>query len=58
MNEYDKINYVFHVQNPEDFYAQLRAFERNDYLNELEVDLNDLSIAQSMLKSIGVPIHK
>lgn len=57
MNEEDNwkhISYIFHVQSPEDFYRQLKAFERKDYLDELEIDTDDLTYAQEMLKSIGV----
>ena len=54
MEHEPKIEYIFYIQNPEDFYAQLRAYERNDRLNELEVDTDDLTLAQDMLKSIGV----
>lgn len=59
MNENDNwkhVSYIFNVQSPEDFYAQLRAFERNDYLNELEIDTDDCSLAQNMLMSIGVNV--
>ena len=48
------ISYTFFVQGVEDFYRQLREYERDDYLNELEVDTDDLTLAQDMLKSIGV----
>lgn len=48
------VNYVFHVQNPEDFYRQLRAFERQDYLDELEIDTEDLTLAKKMLENIGI----
>ena len=57
MNEEYKpynINYTFHVQSTEDFYRQLKAFERVDYLNEAEIDTDDLTLAQNMLKDIGV----
>jgi hypothetical protein len=48
------INYTFYVQSAEDFYKQLKEFEREDYLNELEIDVDDCALAQEMLKSIGV----
>ena len=54
--EKQNINYKFYIQSPEDFYRQLRAFERNDYLNELEIDTDDLTLAQDMLRSIGVNV--
>jgi hypothetical protein len=55
--EYKKISYKFYVQSPEDFYKQLRAFERNDHLNELEIDTDDLTLAKNMLESIGVNVN-
>lgn len=51
---YNSINYTFHIQSVEDFYAQLRAFERNDYLDELEIDTEDLTLAKKMLENIGI----
>lgn len=54
--EKQNINYKFYIQSPEDFYRQLRAYERNDYFNELEIDTDDLTLAQDMLKSIGVNV--
>lgn len=51
-----KINYTFHIQSTDDFYNQLRAFHREDYAREQEIDLEDLSLAQDMLKSIGVKL--
>lgn len=48
------INYTFYVQSAEDFYAQLREFERQHYLTELEVDTENLELAQNMLASIGI----
>lgn len=56
-NNWKHVSYIFNVQSPEDFYRQLRAYERNDYLNELEIDLDDLTLAQDMLKSIGVNVN-
>lgn len=57
MNEEYKpynVNYVFHVQSVEDFYRQLRAFERKDYLDEAEIDTEDTSLAKKMLENIGI----
>jgi len=50
------INYTFHVQSAEDFYKQLKEFEHDDYLNELEIDVDDCALAQDMLRGIGVNI--
>ena len=50
------INYTFHVQSAEDFYKQLKEFERQDHLNELEIDVDDCTLAQDILRGIGVNI--
>ena len=50
------INYTFHVQSAEDFYKQLKEFERQDHLNELEIDVDDCTLAQDMLRGISVNI--
>ena len=51
-----RIDYVFNVQSPEDFYNQLRAFHREDWKQEQEIDVMDLSLAQDMLRGIGVNV--
>ena len=51
---YNNISYTFHVQSVEDFYAQLREFERKNYLEELEIDTEDTSLAKKMLENIGI----
>lgn len=56
MNDYGKQEYTFYIQSAEDFYAQLREFERNNYLEELDIDTEDCTLAQDMLKGIGVNI--
>ena len=54
-DNYGKTTWVFHVQSPEDFYAQLRAFEQEHGLIDQTVDENtDLTLAQEMLQAIGV----
>lgn len=50
------INYTFHIQSTEDFYNQLRAYHREDYAREQAVDVEDLKLAQDMLRSIGVNV--
>lgn len=45
-------NYVFHVQNADDFYRQLQQFVDTHLREEDEVE--DLSLANEMLQSIGV----
>lgn len=59
MNEEHKphnINYTFHIQSAEDFYNQLRAFHIEDYSLEQKIDLDDLSLAQEMLRNIGIAV--
>ena len=59
MNEEHKpynISYTFHIQSAEDFYNQLRAFHREDYAREQAADLEDLTLAQNMLRGIGVNV--
>jgi hypothetical protein len=47
--------YIFYVQNPDDFYNQLRAFEQEHNLIDQTVDENtDLTMAQEMLQAIGI----
>lgn len=48
------VNYVFHIQNPEDFYNQMRQFA-DRYNDEDEVE--DLSTAKEMLQAIGIKIE-
>lgn len=52
-NDYN-INYSFHVQSPEDFYNQLRAFHLEDWRREQAVDVSDLTLAKEALAKIGV----
>lgn len=52
--EWKPISYIFHVQNPEDFYNQLRAAHREDYAREQEIDVEDTTMAQEMLQAIGI----
>lgn len=58
MNKEEKsynISYVFYVQNAEDFYSQLKAFEQEHNLIDQTVDENtDLFVAQEMLQAIGI----
>ena len=59
MNEEPKpynINYTFHIQNPEDFYSKLREYHRTNLAIEQELETNDLTLAQNMLRSIGVNV--
>jgi hypothetical protein len=54
-DNYSKQSWVFFIQSPEDFYAQLRAFEQEHGLIDQTVDENtDLTLAQEMLQAIGV----
>ncbi len=47
--------YIFYVQNPDDFYNQLRAFEQEHNLIDQTVDeTTDLTMAQEMLQAIGI----
>lgn len=47
--------YIFYVQNPDDFYNQLRAFEQEHNLIDQTVDeTTDLTMAQQMLQAIGI----
>lgn len=48
--------YVFYIQNPEDFYSQLRDFHRQDLAQEQDIDVDDLDLAQDMLREIGVNV--
>jgi hypothetical protein len=45
------ISYTFHVQSPEDFYAQLYAWTDQHYP---ETKPEDLTLARQLLNSIGV----
>jgi len=59
MNEewnWKPVGYIFNIQSPEDFYNQLRAFHREDYAREQAVDLEDLTLAQDMLRGIGINV--
>jgi len=51
-----KINYVFHIQCPEDFYKMLREYHRVDLEIEQENESDDLALAQNMLRGIGVNV--
>jgi hypothetical protein len=47
--------YISYVQNQDDFYNQLRAFEQEHNLIDQTVDENtDLTMAQEMLQAIGI----
>lgn len=47
--------YIFYVQNPDDFYNQLKAVEQEHNLIDQTVDENtDLTMAQQMLQAIGI----
>ena len=52
-NNYN-INYSFHVQSPEDFYNQLRAFHLEDWRKEEEIDVSDTTLAKEALAKIGI----
>lgn len=45
------INYVFHIQNPEDFYHQLKQFTDENYAEEA---VKDTQLAEEMLQAIGI----
>lgn len=56
MNEEHKpynIEYTFHIQSVEDFYAQLCAWADEHYN---ETDPNDTELAKQMLKDIGINV--
>lgn len=53
---YSNKTWVFYVQSPEDFYAQLRSAHQQDAAQEAEIDVNDLELAQNMLRGIGVNV--
>lgn len=44
------VNYVFHIQNPEDFYQQMREFVDT----HVEEDVEDTQLAEEMLQAIGI----
>jgi hypothetical protein len=46
--------YIFYVQNPEDFYSQLRAAHGADVEREAEIDVEDTALAEKMLQAIGI----
>lgn len=46
--------YIFYVQSPEDFYRQLRAAHQADVIQEENIDVEDLSVAEEMLQAIGI----
>lgn len=50
------INYTFHIQSAEDFYNQLRVYHTLDLAVEQELETDDLTLAQEMLKGIGVNV--
>ena len=52
-NNYN-INYSFHVQSPEDFYNQLRAFHLEDWRKEQEIGVSDTTLAKQELAKIGI----
>lgn len=59
MNEEHKpynISYTFHIQSAEDFYKMLREYHRVDLEIEQENELDDLALAQDMLRGIGVNV--
>ena len=47
MNKEYKINYVFHIQSPEDFHNQLHCYADQ---------VNDIKLAKQMLNKIGVNV--
>jgi len=54
-NYYKSQTWVFHVQNAEDFYRQLRDFEQEHGLIDQTVDEHtDLTLAREMLQAIGI----
>ena len=46
--------YTFYIQNPEDFYNQLRAAHDADAELEAEIDVEDTALAEQMLQAIGI----
>jgi hypothetical protein len=48
--------YTFYIQNPEDFYNQLRRYHRLDLAQEQSVDIEDTDLAKDMLREIGVNV--
>jgi hypothetical protein len=48
--------YTFYIQNPEDFYNQLRGYHRLDLAQEQSVDIEDTDLAKDMLREIGVNV--
>ena len=56
MNEEHKpynIEYTFHVQSAEDFYAQLYKWTDEHYK---ETDITDTALAKQMLEHIGISV--
>jgi hypothetical protein len=53
-HNYYKQTWVFHVQNAEDFYNQLRAAHREDAEREEEIDVENTELAEQMLQAIGI----
>lgn len=49
------ITYTFHVQSVEDFYRQLNN-QADIHMQTYECDVDDVALAQSMLRSIGVNV--
>jgi hypothetical protein len=48
------IEYTFHIQSAEDFFSQLRAFNKEDLDKENAIDVSDCKEAKEMLQQIGV----
>ena len=59
MNEENRYNieYTFYIKSLEDFQRQLIEYALAQAKEDDELDMNDLSIAQEMLKEIGVEIN-
>ena len=50
-------SYIFHVQSLEDFQRQLIEYAIAEKNKDDNLDLSDLSLAQEMLKEIGIEIN-
>lgn len=55
-NEYGYQTWTFHIQSVEDFYNQLREYHRQDLERESFFDVENIELAKSMLKEIGVNV--
>lgn len=54
-NNYQSQTWIFYVQSPDDFYNQLREFEKQHGLIDQTVDeTTDLTLAREMLQAIGI----